>query len=611
MAMNDTTANTPVKKRFLAQYLAEWRTGLVGRLVGESFRAYWRLYAVAIGAMVLMAASAGAMAWVMERIIDVMTTPDERRAVYAVAGTVILIFAVRGASGYLQAVYLARAGNRIVANQQDKLYRKLLKHGVTFYNDMESSDLLMRFTVGAQAARALVDVLVIGFVRDLLTMVFLLMVMFYQQPALSMIILIVGPIAFWGIRQLLLTVRSIMEQEMMSLAEIIKVVQETSAGIQIIKIFGLEDRLIKRMDKAIRAVEARSNAIVRLQAITNPLMDTLAGFAIASVVVVSAFGFGTDEPATPGQLISFVTALLMMYEPGKRVSRMRIQIEANMVGVRMMFELLDRDEPMKERADASELKPGKGRVEFRDVSYQYRENTPVLKQMNLVFEEGKTSALVGQSGGGKSTVAAMVMRFFDPDEGTVVINGQDICNVTFDSLRAKISYVGQDTFLFGTSVMENLRCSKMDASDDDIMEAAKSANAHEFIEKLPQGYDTLVGENGAFLSGGQKQRLAIARAILRKSEVLLLDEATSALDTESETLVKNALKRLSEGRTTIVIAHRLSTIMEADKIFVVHQGEIAEEGSPKALLELEGGAFRNLFEHQFQNNTQTKTLAEG
>jgi ATP-binding cassette subfamily B protein len=588
--------------RFFSRYLDEWQSGIAGRLVGGSLRAYWRIYGIAIGAMVILASSTAATAWVMERIVDVMTTPDERGAVFAVAGTVILIFLIRGGAGYVQAVYIARAGNRIVANEQDKIYRKLLKNGVTFYQDMESSDLLTRFNMGAQAARNLVEILVVGFVRDLLTMILLIIVMIYQQPTLSLIILIVGPLAYWGIRSLLLTVRSIMEQEMMSLAEIIKVLQETSAGIEIIKVYGLEDRLIARMDRAIRAVETRSNAITRLQAITTPLMDSLAGFAIAGVVVVSALGIGSEGAATPGELMSFVTALLMTYEPGKRVSRMRIEIEANLVGVRMMFQLLDHEEPMQERLDADELKPGKGHVEFRNVSYAYREGTPVLKNVNLIFDEGKTSALVGQSGGGKSTIAAMVMRFFDPTDGAVMINGQDIRNVTFDSLREKISYVGQDTFLFATTVMENLRCSKPEASDEEISDAAESANAHEFVMKLPQGYDTMVGENGAFLSGGQKQRLAIARAILRQSEILLLDEATSALDTESEMLVKSALERLSVGRTTIVIAHRLSTVMAADKILVVHQGEIVEEGSPKSLLELEHGAFKKLFEHQYRKN---------
>lgn len=599
---------TIVKSKFFLQYLDEWGSGTIGRLVSDSLRAYWRLYSVAIFAMAILACSMAATAWVMERIIDVMTTPDERGAVFAVAGIVILIFLIRGGSGYLQSLYLARAGNRIVANEQDKLYKKLLKNGVTFYQDMESSDLLTRFTMGAQAARNLVEILVVGFVRDLLTVILLIIVMVYQQPTLSIIMLIVGPLAYWGIRSLLQTVRGIMEQEMMSLSEIIKVLQETSSGIEIIKVFGLEDRLIARMDRAIRSVEQRSNAIARLQSITNPLMDSLAGFAIAGVIMVSAIGIGSRGAATPGELMSFVTALLMLYEPGRRVSRMRIEIEANLVGVRMMFGLLDIEEPIQERPDADELRPGKGLVEFRNVSFGYREDTPVLKNINLVFEGGKTSALVGQSGGGKSTIAAMVMRFFDPIDGAVWINGQDIRDVTFDSLRGKISYVGQHTFLFATSVMENLRCSKPDATDDEIIEAAKSANAHDFVVNLPQGYDTMVGENGIFLSGGQKQRLAIARAILRQSEILLLDEATSALDTESEMLVKSALERLSDGRTTIVIAHRLSTVMQADKIFVVHQGEIIEEGSPDSLLKLEDGAFKKLFENQYRSSDLARSV---
>ncbi|MFK7876284.1 MAG: ABC transporter ATP-binding protein [Paracoccaceae bacterium] len=577
-----------------------WRNGYVGRLVVESFRTQGHLYAIGIVGMVFMAASAGATAWVMERIIDVMTTPDNRSAVFAVAGTVILIFVVRGVAGYVQAVFMARAGNRIVALSQGRLYRRLLDRGVGFYRVTESSDLLMRVTQSAQMARMLIDILVTGFIRDFLTMVFLFAVMFYQQPTLSLICVIAGPLAIIAVRYLLRQVRAIMEQNMASLAEIFKVMQETSGGIEVIKVFRLENRLIDRMEGAILQVEARSNAIVRLQALTNPVMDFLAGCAIAGVVVVSALGLG-GEPATPGQLMSFVTALLMTYEPGKRISRMRVQIEAQMVGVRMMFDLLDEEEIVMEAEDAKELKPGKGRVEFKEVSYSYRKDLPVINDMSMVFEAGKTAALVGQSGGGKSTIAALVMRFFDPDQGSVLINGQDIRDVTFASLRDKISYVGQDTFLFATTVMENLRCSKPDASDDEVVAAAEAANAHEFIVKLPQGYDTMVGENGTFLSGGQKQRLAIGRAILRESEILLLDEATSALDTESEALVKNALRRVSEGRTTIVIAHRLSTVMEADQIFVIQDGQIAEQGDPQTLLERDEGAFRNLFEHQFKS----------
>ncbi len=580
-----------------------WKGSHIGRIVRRSFRHQGHLYGVAIAAMVVMAASAGAIAWVMEQIIDVMTTPGDRAPVLGVAGIIVAIFTTRGIAGYLQSYFMARAGNRLVAELQDELYRKLLQRAVGFYRNTESSDLLMRFTNGAQGARGVVDTLVSGFVRDLLTMVFLFAVMVYQQPTLSAISLIVGPVAVLGIRYLLRQVRAIMEQEMKSLAEIIKVMQETSAGIEIIKVFGLENRLIGRMDNAIRSVEHRNNSIMRLQSVTSPLMDTLAGLAIAGVVIVSALGVGTGEPATPGQLMSFVTALLMTYEPGKRVSRMRVAIEAQMVMVRMVFDLLDQEEELKEKPNAAKLEDGAGRVELRNVSFEYNENIPVIKNMTLSFEEGKMTALVGQSGGGKSTIAALIMRFFDPDGGAVLINGQDIRDVTFESLHGKISYVGQNTFLFATTVMENLRCSRPDASDEEIYAAAKAAHAHEFISALRHGYDTMVGENGAFLSGGQKQRLAIARAILRRAEVLLLDEATSSLDTESESLVKSALAKATKGRTTIVIAHRLSTIMEADRIVVIQSGSVIEEGTPADLLDQDAGAFRSLFDTQFKPNT--------
>lgn len=587
--------------RILRPYYT-WREGYMGRLVGESFRAQGFLYGVAIVAMIVMASTAAGTAWIMEKIIDAMTNPEDRRTVFLVAGGVIALFTVRGISSYMQAYFLARAGNRVVAAQQEKLYRKLLRHGVAFYHNMESSDLLMRFTQGAQGARSLIDTLVVGFVRDMFTMIFLLAVMIYQQPTLSMICLVVGPAAFFGVRFLLQQVQEIMKGQMMSMAEIIKVIQETSGGIEIVKVFGLEDRMIGRMDGAVKQVETRSNQIKKLESLTSPMMDILAGLAIAGVVVVSALGVGTGEPATPGQLMSFVTALIMTYEPAKRVSRMRVSIETYMILVRMIFELLDEEETLSERPDAVDLKPGNGQVEFRNVHYAYREATPVIQGMNVTFEPGKTTALVGPSGGGKSTIARLIMRFFDPVEGDILINGQNLRDVRFTSLHEKMSYVGQSTFLFGSSVMENLRCSRPDASDDEVIEAARAANAHAFIDALPEGYHTKVGENGVFLSGGQKQRIAIARAILRKSEILLLDEATSALDTESESLVKSALEKLTEGRTTVVIAHRLSTIMQADTILVIEAGRVIEQGAPQTLLADDRGTFRRLFEHQFQGD---------
>jgi ATP-binding cassette subfamily B protein len=590
-------------ERKLHQWFPALKDHLLWRLLRENIHDQRKYYTIAVIAMVVVAAMTSSVALIMRYIVDAMTIPDNRGMVMLVALSVVGIFAFKGIATYVQVVALTRAGNRIVATQQIKLYDKLLRQGVSFFNLTESSDLLMRVTQSAQAARMIIDIIVTSVVRDLLTLIGLLAVMFYQQPVLSAVSMVIGPAAIFGIRLLLRKVRTIMEQEMASLAEIIKVIQETSTGIRIIKAFALEERMASRMNSAVRQVEKRANAIARLEAITSPLMDTLSGFAIAAVVALSAVQILGVQGTTPGQLMSFVTALLMAYEPAKRLSRMRITIESGMVGVRMMFNLLDQPETMKEHPEAAPLPNGKGRVAFDRVTFEYANDRPVLQDLSLVCEAGKTTALVGPSGGGKSTILNLIMRLYDPTSGTVEIDDTDIRLASFRSLRDRISFVGQDTFLFSASVKDNIRFGSPGASDDQVVEACKAANAHEFIERLDQGYDTQVGENGAFLSGGQKQRLAIARAILRNAPILLLDEATSALDSRSEALVQEAIQHLTRGRTTVVIAHRLSTVLGADKICVIESGRLAEEGTVQALL-AKGGLFRSLYDQQFGTSEQ-------
>lgn len=577
-----------------------WRSGYIGRLLGESLRKQGWLYGIAMVAMVVVAATTAGTAWMMENIVNAMTTPEMRSQVNLIALGVICLFAAKAIASYIQAVFLARAGNRIIAVQQSRLYDRLLQRGVGYFAEIESSNLLMRVTAGASAARTLVDIIVTTFVRDLLTLVGLVFVMIYQQPFLSVLFFVVGPVALISVRYLLKRVRKIMQAELKYLSEIIQVLQETSNGIKVIKVFALEGRMKDRMDVAIRRVEKRSNDIARLQAVASPLMEFLAGLAVAGVLVVSTLGIGSAEPTSAGQLMSFITALLMAYEPAKRLSKMRVSIETCMVPIELMFELLDEQDKMREHSKPRELRSGPGEIRLRDVTFGYQGTIPVINGMDLTFEAGKTTALVGQSGGGKSTIFGLIMRFYDPDQGQVEIDGQNLKEISFASLRRKISYVGQDTFLFSTSVMDNLRYVAPEATDEEIERAARAAHAHDFITELPQGYQTQVGENGAFLSGGQKQRLAIARAILRKAEILLLDEATSALDAESESLVKEALDRLTQDVTTVVIAHRLSTVLEADKIMVVQDGEVIEQGDMQRLME-HNGTFRKLFDQQFRH----------
>jgi len=590
--MNKTSSRFNLLNRVTAD-------SLLWRLLTESLPEHKGKYAAAIAAMVLVAFTTALSAWVMGEIVDAMSEAENKQRIYWAAITVFLIFTAKGFASFAQTVLMARAGNRIVAQKQTTLFKRLLGQGIAFFNTTESSNLLLRVTQSAQMARNVIDVVVTGFVRDLLTLLGLVAVMFYQQPFLSLISLVVGPAAMMGVRLILTKVRDIMAQEMAGLAEIIKVVQETSIGARVIKTLALEDVMQKRMETAVREVEKRANKMVRLESATSPLMDTLTGAAIAAIVILSSTTIGGQSAGTPGQLMSFVTAFLMAYEPAKRLSRMRVTIEAGMYGVRMMYELLDQPLNLIEAPDAKELTVGPGEVTLNNVSFSYVDGASVISNLSLTFEAGKTTALVGPSGGGKSTILNLLLRLYDPVEGVVRIDGQDISQASFASLRQKIAFVGQDTFLFSNTVMGNLRVARPDATDAEVFEAARVAYAHDFIESLPNGYLTQIGENGAFLSGGQRQRLSITRAVLRRAPILLLDEATSALDSQSEAYTRDALETVSAGVTTIVIAHRLATVMNADKICYLESGQVTEQGTLQELL-AKGGAFRKLYDTQFR-----------
>jgi ATP-binding cassette subfamily B protein len=567
------------------------------RLFHENFRKHYGLYSVAIFAMLITGVTTAASAWMMKEIVNGMVVDKDVQKIFGIAATVAAIFTVKGAASYVQSYYLSKAGNSIIAHQQRLIFDQILKSDLAYIQSRSSADLLMRVTQGAQAARSVIDVIVTSFVRDLFTLVALIIVMFIQQPVLSLVSLVFGPMAFFGLRILLKNVRSIMRKELTSFTDIIRIVQEASTGFRIVKSYGLEPNLRNDMNKAVSKVQQRSNTIAKLQAATSPIMETLAGFAIAGAIALSAVVV-LQHGNTPGELVSFITALLLAYEPAKRLARMRIQIEGGMVGCNMLFEILDHPVVLKERPDAIPLPKGPGHIKFDKVQFSYRQGLPVLKQLDLHFQSGKITALVGPSGSGKSTIINLIMRMFDPDTGSVLIDGHDIKDVTIASLRERISYVGQDAFLFAGSVKHNIGLGKQGATELDIIRAAKAANAHDFIMALPNGYDTDVGENGNNLSGGQKQRLTIARAFLRDSEILILDEATSALDSEAEVAVKQAVEKLSEGRTTIVIAHRLSTVASADHIIVMQEGEVAEQGKPAELLK-KNGLYRRLYQHQF------------
>ena len=573
---------------------------LIKRLFSENFKKHFKNYFLAIIAMILIAVTTAASAYIMKPMVEGITGDKNKYHVFMVSVIVVCIFIVKGFATFFNSLYLARAGNSVVAEQQKKVYARILSQGVAFFQKNGQADLLMMVTNYAQMARGVIDLLVTTYVRDLAQVVFLFAVMFYQNWLLTSLSLIIGPLAFLGVRILTKKVKKIMAKEMASLTAIIQVMQETAIGIRVLKAFALEPQMQKRMNSAISDVEQRSNSIALYSAATAPIMETLAGFAIAGVIAFSGV-MVIDHGASAGELMSFITALLLAYEPAKRIANTRVKLEAMMIGVRMLYSVMDHPLTLSETKDAKTLVASKGEVVFTGVKFAYPEGDDVLHGINLDIPAGKMTALVGASGSGKSTMINLIMRLYDPTQGKIMVDGQDIKDVTFKSLRDAMSYVGQDTFLFKGSVKHNISMGRPDASDEEIIAAAKDANAHEFIAKLRDGYDTDIGENGGNLSGGQRQRIAIARAMLRNARILILDEATSALDSESEAQVQQALDRLTDGRTTIVIAHRLSTIANADKIVVMQHGNIIEQGTQGQLLAKKDGVYARLHGLQYRN----------
>jgi len=571
--------------------------GVLKRLVAENMRIFLPRYAIAIFCMALVAAATGFSAWIMRDLINKVFIDRDARVMFLICGSVALIYIVKGLASYGQEVILARIGNAIVASTQRKIFNALLAQDVPFFQNSPSSDLVTRITYNAQAASSALNLIATSLGRDLLTVVGLLFVMLSQDVVLTGIALIGLPVLFGVITQLLRRVRTLFGNEVRSVAATVATIQETIHGIRVIKAFRLEDAMRQRMAGSVGTVEKLSNRMVGVQAITVPLIDTLGGIAVSSVIFYGGWRV-INEGATPGEFFSFITALLMMTEPARRLARLHLSLAASAVGVRMLYELVDLPPSTMDRADAQPLGIIKGDIQLLSVSFGYDPESPVLHDVDLQAKGGEITALVGLSGSGKSSIFNLIMRFWSPQTGRVLIDGQSLSDISASSLYDHISLVGQDVFLFEGTIAENIMRGRPDASEHDMIEAARKAAAHDFISALPEGYETIVGEFGGKLSGGQRQRIAIARAFLKDAPILLLDEPTSALDAESDAAIQEALTRLMSGRTTLIIAHRLATVASANSIYVLDQGRVVEQGTHKELL-AKTGVYSRLYDLQF------------
>jgi subfamily B ATP-binding cassette protein MsbA len=551
-----------------------------------------RFYFLAFCCMGVGAATTALSAWIMRDIVNKIFVAKELSAVWAIGISIAVIYMVKGLASYGQDTLLASTANRIVANVQTRIFDQMLAMKVAYYDANHSTAFIAQQAFISRSASDTLNLVVTAFARDCLTLIGLLAVMFAQDWVMSLVSLTLMPAALFGLRSLTIHVRRVAQTEFASFASILESLQETAQGIRTIKSFTLEPVLRKRQQDAIVQFQAAGNKLARANARSSPLMETLGGLTIAAVVTYGGVRVILDGQ-DPGNFFAFITALLLAYEPAKRLARLKLNLTASLVGVRLLYNFIDHSDLETPASKKPDLSVRAGRIDFRGVDFAYRPNEPVLRGLTLALEPGCVTALVGPSGGGKSTIMSLLLGYYAPAQGCVEIDGADVSRIDLGSLRRSIAYVSQDCFLFRGSIRENIAFGKPGATEAEIVAAAQAAYADEFINKFESGYDTYCGEHGQQLSGGQRQRIALARAFLKDAPIILFDEATSALDATSERFVQQALATLCAGRTTLVIAHRLGTIQNADKICVISDGRLVEAGSHHELMS-NGGIYRDM-----------------
>jgi len=572
---------------------------LVRRLLTEQGLAHWPRYAIAFSLMALAAACTALSAYLIGSVINQAYVNRSLAGIITLGFVTVALFATKGLATYGHSVMLSRIGNRIVADNQRAVFAKLLNEGLGFFSDRHSTEFIMRLSAGAAAATQVLNLLITSVGRDLFSLIGLVIVMVVQDPYMSFFAFVVAPPAFFVLRKLIRRIYSIARTQFHGNTRVVETLQEALQGIRVVKAFTLEDVMRERFDRNVADVEHEANKMARVSNRSSPLMETLGGCAIAMAITYGGYRV-IATGATPGEFFSFITAFLLAYEPAKRLARLNIELNSGLVGVRILFELLDSAPSERIDDEKPALAATTPSIVFENVDFAYRGEESVLRGMSFTAEPGKLTALVGPSGGGKSTVFNLLLRFYEPERGMIAIGDQDITAVARRSLRRHVAYVGQDVFLFRGSIRENIAFGKPGAGADEIEAAAKAAYAHDFIMAFPRGYDTPVGEHGLQLSGGQRARVAIARALIKNAPIILLDEATAALDSESELQVREAMEHLFEGRTTLAIAHRLHTVAHADCIHVVEDGRVVESGRHDELLR-KGGRYASFYRLQLKD----------
>lgn len=554
--------------------------------------------------MAVVGAATAAAAYLVKPAMDDIFLDRNEGMLILIPLAVIALYLLKGLCNYGQTVLMSHIGFRIVTDLRNDLYRHILRQPLSFFTKHPTGILISRVTNDVTYLQGAVSEAVTSLLKDSFTLAGLVFVIFWRDWKLAIIASLVFPLAVWPIAQFGRRMRRIAAESQVSMGDLISLLQETITGNRIVKAFGMEEHENRRFARENERQFRLTMKSVTVRAISSPLMEFLGGLGIAAIIFWGGYQV-IEGTSTPGTFFSFLAALLMLYEPVKRLTNVNNTIQQGLAGAERIFQVLDTEPGIRNRPGAAELPPIREGISIEGVTFRYEED-PVLRDVSLKIRAGEAVAFVGMSGGGKTTLVNLIPRFYDVSEGRVAIDGTDIRDVTLESLRAQIGIVTQQTILFNDTVRGNIAYGDVRRSDEDVVRAAMAANAHDFIQRLPQGYDTVIGEQGVKLSGGERQRISIARALLKDAPILILDEATSSLDTESEIEVQDALEKLMRGRTTLVIAHRLSTIRNADRIVALVDGRIVEEGTHESLLEKKGEYFK-LHNLQFKDEAQGKS----
>ncbi len=576
-------------------------TELLKRLYKNYTKKYLNKILLALFFSIILATSTSSIAYLLDPAIERIFLKKDRTLIYIIPLFIILAFVGKGLSLYGAKVIMIRISEEVKKSLQLDMMSALIKADTAFIEKRHSGKIITNLISDVNFMTALVSVAILNLFKDSLTLIGLLSVMFYQNWKLSIIAIIMIPLASFFANLLGKRITKVTTQAMDKAGELNTYLIEIFKNHKLIKIFQKESYETARADGALKELMQKGKKLNEIYARSSPIMEVLTGIMIAILIFYSGNLIINDELGI-GNFFSFLAAMMLAYQPVRSLATLNITINQGLAGARRILPIIDLKEKISEDSSLDDINLNNGNIEFQKVNFNYNEEDKiVLKEINLLIAGGKMTSLVGHSGAGKSTILNLIPRFYDPQSGDIKVDNQSIYSKKLSSLRNNVSLVSQETTLFDDTVLNNIRYANLDASEEQIHEAARLSYSSEFIDNLPKKYNTLIGENGIRLSGGEKQRLSIARAILKKSKIILLDEATSSLDAETEEKIQDAVNYLTKGRTTLVIAHRLSTILNSNKIYVIDKGKVIGEGTHNELIK-NSKIYKNFYEKQIQKN---------